>query len=119
MPAQRRSTRRLLRALNASLAFVLLLVAMFAAQGAFDWRALGGQPHGVAGLLGVLTAPLLHGSLEHLVANAVALLMLGTLAGSVYPRATRARAAAAVAGLRAGRVAAGRCRARTTSAPAA
>ena len=34
------------------------------------------------GLLGVLTAPLLHGSLEHLIANAISLLMLGTLAGA-------------------------------------
>ncbi|MGE8212129.1 MAG: rhomboid family intramembrane serine protease, partial [Stenotrophomonas sp.] len=32
--------------------------------------------------------PLLHGSIEHLGANAVALLILGTLAGSVYPKAT-------------------------------
>jgi membrane associated rhomboid family serine protease len=40
------------------------------------------------GLLGILTAPLLHGSLEHITANATSLLILGTLAGSVYPRAT-------------------------------
>ena len=40
------------------------------------------------GLLGVLTAPLLHGSVEHIAANATSLLILGTLAGSVYPRAT-------------------------------
>src|SRR3546814_2062093 len=40
------------------------------------------------GLLGVLTAPLLHGSPAHLGGNAVSLLLLGTLAGAVYPRAT-------------------------------
>ncbi|HET6783003.1 MAG TPA: rhomboid family intramembrane serine protease, partial [Pseudoxanthomonas sp.] len=45
-------------------------------------------PQSAQGLLGVLTAPLLHGSVEHIAANGVALLMLGTLAGSVYPRAT-------------------------------
>src|SRR3546814_7079963 len=39
-------------------------------------------------LLGVLTAPLLHGSPAHLGGNAVSLLLLGTLAGAVYPRAT-------------------------------
>lgn len=80
--------RRLHRALNASLAFVLLLVAMFAAQHAFDWRALAIAPHRPAGLIGILTAPLLHGSAEHIGANAVSLLLLGTLAGTVYPRAT-------------------------------
>jgi len=88
-PAQRGADRRrLLRALNASLAFVLLLVAVFATQGAVDWRPWAIAPHDLAGLPAVLTAPLLHGSLEHLGANAVSLLLLGTLAGSVYPRAT-------------------------------
>ena len=80
--------RRLLRALNASLAFVLLLVAVFAVQAGIDWRALTVVPHATSGLLGLLSAPLLHGSPEHLGANAVSLLLLGTLAGSVYPRAT-------------------------------
>lgn len=89
-PAQRKADRaRLLRALNFSLAFVLLLVAVFAAQTtSFDWESLTVMPQSVPGLLGLLTAPLLHGSLEHLGANAVSLLLLGTLAGSVYPRAT-------------------------------
>ncbi|WP_254459774.1 rhomboid family intramembrane serine protease [Xanthomonas sacchari] len=81
---------RILRAFNASLALVALLVAVFASQGLFDWRPWAVAPHTAAGLLGVLTAPLLHGSLEHLGANAGALLILGTLAGSVYPRATLA-----------------------------
>jgi membrane associated rhomboid family serine protease len=93
-PAQRATDRwRLQRALNASLGFVLLLVIVFAAQLAFeqhgfDWSALAITPHAWRGLLGVLTAPLLHGSPEHLGANAVSLLLLGTLAGTVYPRAT-------------------------------
>ena len=88
-PRQRADDRRRLqRALTASLAFVLVLTVAFAAQQAFDWRALAIAPHRWAGLLGVLTAPLLHGSPEHLGANAVSLLLLGTLAGTVYPRAT-------------------------------
>ena len=88
-PEQRARDKRVLRrALNASLAFVLLLTVMFAAQHAFDWRALAVAPREWRGLLGVLTAPLLHGSPEHLGANAVSLLLLGTLAGAVYPRAT-------------------------------
>ncbi|MET0549781.1 MAG: rhomboid family intramembrane serine protease, partial [Xanthomonas sp.] len=81
---------RILRAFNVSLAMVAVLVAVFASQGLFDWRPWAVAPHTAAGLLGVLTAPLLHGSPEHLGANAGALLILGTLAGSVYPRATLA-----------------------------
>ena len=88
-PAQRAADRRrLVRALNASLAFVLLLVAVFAAQGQFDVAGWSVTPGALAGLLGLATAPVLHGSLEHLAANAISLLMLGTLAGAVYPRAT-------------------------------
>ena len=79
---------RLWRAFNASLAFVLLLLVVFSAQQSFDWRALAIAPQTLAGLLGVLTAPLLHGSPGHVGANAVSLLLLGTLAGTVYPRAT-------------------------------
>ena len=87
--AQRTADRsRLLRALKASLAFVLLLTIAFSAQSAIDWRPFAVIPQTAAGLLGVLTAPLLHGSMAHLGANAVSLLLLGTLAGSVYPRAT-------------------------------
>lgn len=84
----RTDRRRLLRAFNLSLAFVLAMVMAYAAQGRFDWRALAIAPHRVDGLVGILAAPLLHGSVEHLASNAIALLMLGTLAGSVYPKAT-------------------------------
>ncbi|MBT2746874.1 MULTISPECIES: rhomboid family intramembrane serine protease [unclassified Lysobacter] len=88
-PAQRKADRaRLIRALNLSLAFVLVLVAVFSAQGSFDVRAFTVQPWSAEGLIGLLTAPLLHGSIEHLAANATSLLLLGTLAGAVYPKAT-------------------------------
>lgn len=85
---RRHDRRRLLRGLNLSLAFVLLLVIVFSAQSSFDWTPLTIAPLELPGLLGVLTAPLLHGSVEHIAANATSLLILGTLAGSVYPRAT-------------------------------
>lgn len=88
-PTQRRSDRRrLLRALNVSLAFVLLLVAVFSAQGHFDVAAWAVQPWSWESWRGLLAAPLLHGSPEHLATNAFSLLLLGTLAGVVYPRAT-------------------------------
>ncbi len=88
-PAQRaQDRRRLLRAFNLSFAFVLALGAVFIAQPAFDAGAWAVRPHALDGLPGILTAPLLHGSVEHFAANAISLLLLGTLAGAVYPRAT-------------------------------
>lgn len=79
---------RLLRAFNASLAFVFLLLVVFVSQPSLDVRALAVAPGDFGQWLGLLAAPLLHGSPEHLGANAGALLILGTLAGAVYPRAT-------------------------------
>jgi membrane associated rhomboid family serine protease len=88
-PAQRAADRRrLLRALNASLAFVLLLAAVFVLQQGEDIRTLTVTALRPEGLWGLLTGPLLHGSLEHIAANAASLLLLGTLALAVYPRAT-------------------------------
>ena len=87
--AQRQSDRsKVRRALNASLALVLLLWAIFAVQQGFDWRWLTVTPRTPEGLMGLLGAPLLHGSAEHILANSVALLMLGTLAGTTYPKAS-------------------------------
>lgn len=85
---RRRDLHRWRRAFNLGLGGVLALLAVFTAQGMFDARLFAVRPLDAAGLVGLLTAPLLHGSVEHLVANAIALLMLGTLAGGLYPRAT-------------------------------
>jgi len=82
------SLARARKALNLSLGFVLLLAAVFWAQAHTDWHAWAVVPGTIEGLLGLLGAPLLHGSLQHLMANATSLLILGTLAGTVYPRAT-------------------------------
>ena len=88
-PAQRaHDRRRLLRAFNLSFLLVLVLGVVFIAQPAFDVAPWTVQPHSLPGLLGLLGAPVLHGSVEHFVANAISLLLLGTLAGAVYPRAT-------------------------------
>lgn len=88
-PAQRRADRRRWqRALNTSLAFVLLLAAIYTAQGSFDVDVWTLQPHRLLGLTGLVGAPLLHGSGAHLLANMSALLILGTLALGMYPRAT-------------------------------
>lgn len=79
---------RILRAFNLSLGAVLLLVAVFSLQDHFDWARWAVAPLERGGLLGLLGAPLLHGSVEHIAANSIAILILGTLAGSVYPKAT-------------------------------
>ena len=87
--AQRAADRRRLgTALKLAVGFIALLVVMFGVQHMIDWRPFAVAPREALGLLGVLTAPLLHGSPEHLFTNATALLMLGTLAFTLYPRAT-------------------------------
>ncbi len=74
-------------ALFASLAFVALLgvvhFASFAWPSLSDW---GVVPHTLLGLVGILTAPLLHADWGHLGSNAVGLVVLGTLLGAVYPK---------------------------------
>ena len=87
--SQREQDRlRLKRAFYGSAGLVVLLLVIFIAQSYFNWRPFAVYPRSASGLLGILTAPLLHGSWEHLAANSVAILVLGTLAGSVYPKAT-------------------------------
>ena len=89
-PAQRQQDLARWRgAFNVSLGATLVLAAIHAVQGAFDVAAWTVRPGAPAGLLGVLTAPLLHGSAAHLASNAFALLVLGTLTFAQYPRATR------------------------------
>lgn len=89
-PMQRqRDLARWRRAFNVSLAVVLALCAVFALQGVVDASAWAVRPGRADGLWGVLTAPLLHGSLAHLGSNAFGVLVLGTVVGALYPRALR------------------------------
>ena len=78
---------RFKRALNISMAAVIALALVYFLGGEAP-AALTVQPQKLAGLVGIATAPLLHGSVEHLAANALSVLILGTLAGTVFPRAT-------------------------------
>jgi len=82
------------RLTGAFLAVALLTAALWwikVLDGVFDWDlgALGVHPRQAVGLIGVLTAPLVHGSFEHLFANTLPLLVLGTLLLYGYPRARR------------------------------
>lgn len=54
-----------------------------------DFQRLGVRPGEPLGLIGILLAPLIHGDWEHLVANTLPVLVLGTLALYSYPRSSR------------------------------
>ena len=75
-------------ALTTAMAAVVLMGAVFFAQPWLPVQQLAITPQQWHGLVGVLFAPLLHGSFGHLAANSFAVLVLGTLAGTVFPRAT-------------------------------
>lgn len=75
-------------ALTTAMAAVVLMGAVFFAQPWLPVDRLAITPQQGYGLVGVVFAPLLHGSLGHIAANAFAVLVLGTLAGTVFPRAT-------------------------------
>ena len=80
---------RFKRALTLSMLAVVVLGAIFFLQPLIpNLQPYSLQPQTGAGLLGVLTAPLLHGSIGHLAANSLSVLILGTLAGTVFPRAS-------------------------------
>jgi membrane associated rhomboid family serine protease len=53
----------------------------------WDLGGLGVRPREAYGLIGVLTAPFVHANFDHLMANTLPLLMLGTLALYHYPLA--------------------------------
>ncbi|HWP94196.1 MAG TPA: rhomboid family intramembrane serine protease [Gammaproteobacteria bacterium] len=86
------SNMTLTRALVTSVLFVLLLWWIRLAETLFGWdlSPLGVAPREWSGLIGVFTAPLVHGSWEHLVANTPSLVLLGTALLYGYPRASRA-----------------------------
>ncbi|HET7844063.1 MAG TPA: rhomboid family intramembrane serine protease [Xanthomonadales bacterium] len=86
---RRRDARAFWRAFGWALAAVALLGWIKALETMFgeSLDGLGIVPRTTAGLIGVLTAPLVHGSFEHLLTNAFALIVLVTLARYAYPRA--------------------------------
>ena len=71
--------------------FIVALAALWWAEHQFnlDLRAFAIRPRAPEFLIGVLTAPLLHGSLEHLLGNSFGLFLLGTLTLYRYPQGAR------------------------------
>jgi len=60
--------------------FIIILLWLIFAIGLIlplDW--LGIKPRSISGLPGILFAPFIHAGLEHLLANSISLLMLGTV----------------------------------------
>jgi len=51
-----------------------------------DFRAFGILPRSLFGLIGIFTAPLIHGNLTHLISNTLPLLLLGTTLYFFYNR---------------------------------
>ncbi len=72
--------------------FVLLLWFLLAvgALTGLELFRFGVLPREVSGLVGIFTAPLVHGSLQHLANNTPPLLVLGTLLFYGYPRSAKA-----------------------------
>lgn len=85
----RHDRARLRRGLLLSAAFVALLwwIALLQQATGIELRGLALYPGEWHGLVGILSAPLLHGSLAHLVSNTLPLLILGTLSFATLPRA--------------------------------
>jgi membrane associated rhomboid family serine protease len=81
--------RRFRRALLLTGGFIALLwwIKAFELVFATPLGGLGVRPWQPSGLLGILTAPLLHGSLRHLLANTLPTAVLLVLAISTVPRA--------------------------------
>ncbi len=85
--ASRRARHNFMLAVKITLAFVLLMWAVFA----FEWllqidlSRFGLRPRDGAGLLGLLTTPLLHGNLSHIASNSLPLFVGGVAMLFLYP----------------------------------
>jgi membrane associated rhomboid family serine protease len=66
--------------------FVLLMWAVFFLEGILPLINFGIIPREQVGLIGIITAPVIHGSLSHLISNTIPLLFLGTVLFFFYPR---------------------------------
>ncbi len=82
---------RLRRGAAGWIGFVILLwlIEGWATLGDWQRAALAVRPHEAAGLVGVVTAPLIHGSGSHLLSNSLPLIVIGTALVFGWPRASR------------------------------
>ncbi len=84
---ERRPSRMLITAIPPAL-IVLLIAAVHVLNATFDLGLVrfGLLPRSGQGLVGILTAPLLHGDLEHILNNALSGFLLGWALFYFYPR---------------------------------
>jgi membrane associated rhomboid family serine protease len=66
--------------------FIMWLFFFVQVTFGYDLSFLGIIPRTGYGAIGILTAPLVHGSLSHIISNSIPLLMLGTSLYFFYPR---------------------------------
>ncbi|SHG93565.1 rhomboid family intramembrane serine protease [Ferrimonas marina] len=87
MVTQSKQTNPLAQALGRVSLFMLWLWIIWASAWAWsvDLSPLGIEPRTLSGLVGVLFAPLVHGSAAHLAGNSIGLLILGTALWYGYP----------------------------------
>ncbi len=73
------------------IAFLALiwLIALIEHLTGLSLTQFGVYPGRFSGLIGIFTAPLIHGSLAHLVSNSLPLLILGTILIHTYPRSAK------------------------------
>jgi membrane associated rhomboid family serine protease len=78
-------------AVKIALGFVALIWVIELSNWGLDLGAedFGVRPRQLAGLAGILLAPLVHGGVAHLIANSLPLLVLGTAMLYLYPSAAR------------------------------
>ncbi len=83
-------TRRLRRSALAALCFIALIWLIWLITWLFDLelRQFGVYPRHAEGLVGILVAPLIHGSFAHVFANTLPVLVLGTAFLYTYPRSS-------------------------------
>ncbi|WP_158969028.1 rhomboid family intramembrane serine protease [Paraglaciecola sp. L3A3] len=83
-----KENKRLVEAIVGALVFISFLWCIKSAEILFSLNltSLGLTPHSVFGLLGIITAPLIHGSLQHLFNNTLAILILGSVLYYGYPK---------------------------------
>lgn len=70
----------------ALLVALLWLIHALAVLGDWDRAALAVRPREWSGLIGLLTAPLVHGSASHLLSNSLPLVVIGVALGLASPR---------------------------------
>ncbi len=83
--------KRLKQAFYVVLCFTLILwlIEIVKYYSDLDLYKLGVYPQHITGLIGIITAPLIHASFDHLISNTPALIILGTALVYGYPRSWR------------------------------